>query len=127
LRHAALRQQPGVITLTGAQLQALLEDQQPPGAKRPTFLQPSATLRYRWAAQAPHGQRVRELRLNGRPIAAQQPVRLVVNSFLAQGGDGFAGLLQGRDAIGGPLDVGALAAYLQGNPVPDPEPRITLK
>ncbi|MEB3304961.1 MAG: bifunctional metallophosphatase/5'-nucleotidase [Cyanobacteriota bacterium] len=116
-----------VITLTGVQLQALLEDQQPPGAQRPTFLQPSATLRYRWAAQAPHGQRVRELRLNGRPIAAQQPVRLVVNSFLAQGGDGFAGLLQGRDAIGGPLDVGALAAFLEGNPVPDPEPRITLK
>ena len=115
-----------VLTLSGAQLQALLEDQQRPGAQRPIFLQPSATLRYRWAAKAPHGQRVRELRLNGRPIQPSQKVRLVVNSFLAQGGDGFAGLLQGRDPVGGPLDVEALTAFLQGNPAPDPEPRITL-
>ncbi|MFM7548488.1 MAG: 5'-nucleotidase C-terminal domain-containing protein, partial [Cyanobacteriota bacterium] len=115
-----------VLTLTGAELKELLERQQPPGASRPTFLQPSATLRYQWIAGAAHGQRVRQLRLNGRPITAQQPVRLVVNSFLAQGGDGFEGFRQGRESVGGPLDVEALAAYLAGNPAPDPLARIDL-
>ena len=115
-----------VLTLSGAELNQLLERQQPPGAPRPTFLQPSASLRYGWAAQAPFGQRVRDLRLNGRPIQPSQPVRLVVNSFLAQGGDGFEGFQKGRDQRGGPLDVEALAAYLRRTPAPDPLPRITL-
>lgn len=56
----------------------------------------------------------------------RQTVRLVVNSFLAQGGDGFTGLRKGRDPVGGPLDVEALAAFLQGNPAPDPRPRVAL-
>ncbi|MFM7236382.1 MAG: hypothetical protein ACKOYK_06390 [Cyanobium sp.] len=42
------------------------------------------------------------MRLNGRPIRPRQTVRLVVNSFLAQGGDGFIGLQKGRDPVGGP-------------------------
>ena len=116
-----------VLTLNGAELKALLERQQPPGAPRPTFLQPSASLRYRWAAQAPFGTRVRDLRLNGRKVSDRQNLRLVVNSFLAQGGDGFEGFLQGRELVGGPLDVEALAAYLRNNPAPDPQPRISLR
>lgn len=115
-----------VLTLNGVELQGLLERQQPPGATKPTFLQPSATLRYQWVGQAPFGQRVRQLQLNGRPIQPSQLVRLVVNSFLAQGGDGFEGFLQGRDPEGGPRDVDALATFLASNPAPDPQPRITL-
>jgi 5'-nucleotidase len=53
-------------------------------------------------------------------------VRLVVNTFLAQGGDGFTLFLHGRDPVGGPLDVKALENFLQTRPVPDPLPRITL-
>ncbi|MFN9570125.1 MAG: bifunctional metallophosphatase/5'-nucleotidase [Cyanobacteriota bacterium] len=115
-----------VLTLSGAELKQLLERQQPPGAPRPTFLQPSASLRYSWVVQAPYGERVRQLRLNGQPIQAQQPVRLVVNSFLAQGGDGFEGFRLGRDQRGGPLEVDALAAHLRSNPVPIHQPRIVL-
>ena len=117
-----------VLTLSGAELKQLLERQQPPGRSTPTFLQPSASLRYSWATQAPYGLRVRHLRLNGRPIQPSQPVRLVVNSFLAEGGDGFEGFRKGRDPVGGPTDLEALETFLRRPPAPapDPRPRITL-
>ncbi|MFN9661299.1 MAG: bifunctional metallophosphatase/5'-nucleotidase [Cyanobacteriota bacterium] len=115
-----------VLSLSGAQLKQLLESQQPPERAQPTLLIPSASLRYDWATKAPFGQRVQHLRLNGRPLQASQSVRLVVNSFLAQGGDGFTLFLQGRDRVSGPGDVQALEATLKGKPAPDPQPRITL-
>jgi 5'-nucleotidase len=115
-----------VLTLRGADLKELLERQQPPGRQQATLLSPSATLRYRWLTTAPFGQRVSDLRLQGRPIQPNQEVRLAVNSFLASGGDGFTLFLKGRDPLGGPLDVEALEAYLQRERAPDPEPRITL-
>jgi 5'-nucleotidase len=115
-----------VLTLSGADLKELLERQQPPGREPATLLSPSATLRYRWLTTAPFGQRVSDLRLQGRPIQPNQEVRLAVNSFLASGGDGFTLFLKGRDPLGGPLDVEALEAYLQRERAPDPKPRITL-
>jgi 5'-nucleotidase len=115
-----------VLTLNGAELKDLLESQQPPEQSQPTLLIPSASLRYSWLSQAPFGQRVRDLRLNGRPVQPRQSVRLVVNTFLAQGGDGFTLFRQGRDPVGGPLDVKALEEFLQTRPMPDPLPRITL-
>jgi 5'-nucleotidase len=115
-----------VLTFSGTQVKELLESQQPPERAQPTLLIPSASLRYNWLATAPFGQRVRNLRLNGRPLQPRQSVRRVVNTFLAQGGDGFALFLQGRDPVGGPLDVKALEDFLQTRPVPDPLPRITL-
>ncbi len=115
-----------VLTLRGADLKELLERQQPPGRGQASLLSPSATLRYRWLTTAPFGQRVNDLRLQGRPIQPNQEVRLVVNSFLASGGDGFTLFLKGRDPLGGVLDVEALEAYLQREQAPDPQPRITL-
>jgi 5'-nucleotidase len=115
-----------VLTLSGTDLKELLERQQPPGREQATLLNPSATLRYRWHTKAPFGQRVRDLRLHGRPIQANQEVRLVVNNFLASGGDGFTLFLKGRNPLGGALDVEALEAYLQSERGPDPVPRITL-
>ncbi|MEI2676373.1 MAG: hypothetical protein V9G29_00040 [Burkholderiaceae bacterium] len=52
--------------------------------------------------------------------------RFTVNSFLADGGDGVVMLLQGRDRLGGELDIDALMTHLMRNPSPDPVPRITL-
>jgi 5'-nucleotidase len=115
-----------VLTLSGAELRDLLESQQPPDSSQPTLLIPSASLRYSWVANAPFGQRVQHLRLDDRPVQPRQSVRLVVNSFLAQGGDGFALFRNGRDSVGGPLDVKALEAFLQTKPAPDPLPRITV-
>lgn len=113
-----------VMTLSGAELRALLERQQPPGRAEPAFLQPSAGLRYRWLAGAPHGQRVQGLELHGRPVQPDQAVRLTVNSFMADGGDGLRLLKSGRDRLGGAQDLDALLAWLATNPAPVAEPRI---
>jgi 5'-nucleotidase len=118
-----------VMTLSGAELKALLEQQQGPNRAAPSFLQPSASLSYRWLASAPFGQRVAELRLNGQPVGPQTAVRLTVNSFMADGGDGYTALKAGRDRLGGGQDIDALMAYLQAGGdagvAPVTQPRIT--
>jgi 5'-nucleotidase len=115
-----------VMTLTGAQLKQLLEDQQRPGRNGPSFLIPSSTLSYRWVAKAEYGQRVQDVRVAGAPLMPNGDYRITVNSFLADGGDGVVMLQQGRDRLGGELDIDALMAHLMRNPSPDPVPRITL-
>jgi 5'-nucleotidase len=116
-----------VMTLTGAELKQMLEDQQAPGRERPSFLIPSSSLTYEWKASAPHGQRVQNLRIAGQPVAPERNVRFTVNSFLAEGGDGVRMLPTGRNRLGGAQDVDALTAFLVANtPAPDPTPRITL-
>ena len=116
-----------VMTLTGAQIRQLLEDQQPAGRERPLFLIPSSSLTYRWNARAPYGQRVEELRLQGQPLETGGEYRLTVNSFLAEGGDGVRMLVNGRNRLGGAQDLDALMAYLQtATPAPERTPRITL-
>ncbi len=115
-----------VMTLTGAQIRQMLEDQQRPGRDAPLFLIPSSSLSYRWDAKAGHGQRVQDLRVAGAPVMPDGEYRFTVNSFLADGGDGFVMLQQGRNRLGGELDIDALLAHLVRNPSPDPVPRITL-
>ena len=113
-----------VMTLTGAELRALLEQQQPASRNAPQFLAPSASLSYRWVASAPAGQRVQALRLNGQAITPEQNLRVTVNSFMADGGDGFRVLRNGRNRLGGELDMDALVAFLQTSPVPSTQARI---
>jgi 5'-nucleotidase len=117
-----------VMTLSGAQLKALLESQLKPGASRMITLQPSQGLRYVWHAGAPAGSRVDGLTLQGEPIAADRSYRVAVNNFLAEGGDGFTTLLQGTERSGGGPDLDALLDYLKSAPVhaPSTEARITL-
>ncbi len=115
-----------VMTLSGAQLKQLLEDQQGPGRNGPLLLNPSSGLTYRWDRAAPQGQRVSELRVGGQPLDPQRDVRFTVNSFLAEGGDGFVLLRQGRNRLGGELDLDALAAHLSTAPAPDPANRIRI-
>ena len=114
-----------VMTLTGVELKALLEQQQPAGRASPSFLSPSAGLAYRWLASAPPGQRVQGLTLHGQPVGPKQALRVTVNSFMADGGDGYIQLRAGRDRLGGMQDVDALVAHLQTTRTPDPVPRIT--
>jgi 5'-nucleotidase len=115
-----------VMTLSGAEIRALLEAQhRTEGA--PYLLIPSSNLRYRWQRSAPHGQRVQDLRLDDEPLDPARDYRFTVNSFLADGGDGFAGLRQGRDRLGGAQDLDALIEYIaRTQPSPNPAARITL-
>jgi 5'-nucleotidase len=115
------------MTLTGADLAALLEQQWQGSSVR--MLQVSSGFGYSWDAGKPVGQRVvpGSLRLNGQPIWPGDTVRVTVNSFLASGGDSFTVLKQGRDLRTGMMDVDALEAYVKANPtlVPQPLTRIT--
>jgi len=58
---------------------------------------------------------------DGDPATAPTPIdpaatyRVVVNSFLADGGDAFATLARGTDRRFGGLDIDALARYLEAN------------
>jgi 5'-nucleotidase len=102
------------MTLTGAQLKAVLEQQwSMVRPERARMLQPSAGFSYQWDSRRPHGSRVDGMRLNGRAVNATDEVRVTVNSFLAEGGDGFRTLRQGRDRVGGPLDIEAFTEYLR--------------
>ena len=107
-----------VMSLSGAELKALLESQQPAGRDNPSFLSPSSGLSYRWLAKAPAGQRVQGLQLNGVAIDVATDYRVTVNSFMAEGGDGFVGLRAGRQRLGGELDVDALVSFLATQPTP---------
>ena len=113
-----------VMTLSGAQLKALLEQQQKLGSLEPTVLQPSAGFTYTWQSDAPAGARVREMLLNGEPIAPEKPYRITVNSFLAEGGDGFRVLARGTARTGGGQDIEALLDYLKSERAPIAAARI---
>ena len=102
-----------VMSLTGAQIKAVLEQQQKPGMTSPYFLQPSAGLTYEWHEQSPIGQRVAAVTVHGQPLDTKATYRVVVNTFLSQGGDGFDVLLKGTDRHSAGNDLDALLAYLK--------------
>jgi 5'-nucleotidase len=122
----AFRTQPfgGVLvtmTLSGAQLHELLKEQWC-GQVRPLMLAPSAQLRYVWsagAAAAITGRRcagaaspVRDLRIDGAPVAAARGYRITISSFLGEGRQEFPTLLAGTQRAGGGRDTAALEVYL---------------
>ena len=115
------------VTLTGAQLDAVLEQQwQPGGITR--ILQISNGLTYTATVGNPIGDRVSNLALNGVPVTPTGTYRVSINNFLAGGGDGFTVFSQGTDLQGGPIDLDALVDYFAANsPIaPPPLNRITL-
>jgi 5'-nucleotidase len=107
------------MTLSGAQLLQLLEQQwSDAGGSAGRVMQVSRGFSYRWDASRPPGQRVvpGSVTLDGRPIAADAPVRITVNSFMASGGDNFTVLRQGQDRRTGVMDIDAFEAYVKANP-----------
>jgi 5'-nucleotidase len=105
-----------VMTLTGADLLSVLE-QQWGGGGRELVLQVSG-LAYAWSASAPLGKRVRDVWVGGAPLDRAKKYRVVVNGFLAAGGDGFDALSRGADKQGVGNDLDALVAYLKAQPQP---------
>ena len=66
------------------------------------------------------------MRLNEQPVDPAKTYRVTVNSFLAEGGDGFDLLKDGTDRTGGGQDLDAVIAYLgESERAPVPSPRIT--
>ncbi|MGZ0085751.1 bifunctional metallophosphatase/5'-nucleotidase [Caldibacillus thermoamylovorans] len=100
------------MTLTGAQIRELLNQQWQPTQTR--MLQISG-LRYTWSASRPAGNKVVDIQLpDGTPLNPNGKYTVTVNSFLADGGDGFTVLTQGTNREVGPVDLDALVSYIRG-------------
>lgn len=105
------------MTLTGEQVDRLLEQQ----FQVNRVLLPSASVHYTWSASAPVGDKVTGVTIGGQPLDPAASYRITVNSFLADGGDGFSVLREGTDRVVGGLDLDAFTAYLGANsPVSPP-------
>ncbi|WP_034336204.1 bifunctional metallophosphatase/5'-nucleotidase [Deinococcus misasensis] len=102
-----------VLTLTGAQIKTLLE-QQWLNQDRPRILQVSEGFSYTYDNSKPAGEKVLAdtIKINGVTVDPNQKYRVTVNSFLADGGDKFFVLQQGTDRLGGEVDLEALQNYL---------------
>ena len=118
------------VTLTGAQLKEVLEQQFVGYAGQTTtkILQVSKSLTYSYSSSAPLGSKVSDIKLNGTAVDPAASYRVSTNDFLANGGDGFTNLTVATDRTTAPgFDVDALAAYVGAAPVaPGPRDRITV-
>jgi 5'-nucleotidase len=115
------------MSMTGAQIEALLEQQFRTTGN--TILQVSEGFAYSWSASGAVGDKVdpASIMIGGAPIDLTATYRVTVNSFLADGGDGFSVLVGGTDRLGGDIDLDAMVEYFAANsPVaPGPQNRIT--
>ena len=113
------------MTLTGAQIDALLE-QQFAGANG--ILQVSDGFSYTRTDSGPAGNKVTNTMLNGVALDPAALYRVTVNSFLADGGDGYTVLTSGTNRVPGNVDTDAFENFLNANPggiTPGPQNRIT--
>jgi 5'-nucleotidase len=105
------------LELTGQQIYDLLEQQFPPIQSYARMLQISG-LTYTWDNRRPRGNRVVEVRQNGRPLDRAATYTVTTNSFLAEGGDRFSVFTRGANQVTGPVDLDALCSYIQSLPQP---------
>ena len=116
-----------VMTLTGAQIKEALEQEYKgsirPGLTRPSAMVPSAGVTYAVDMSKPAGGRVSDIRFNGKALDAAAKYRVVVNNYLASGGDGISAFTEGTDITDkGIIDLDALVAWIApGRTPPQPE------
>ncbi|RYE61765.1 MAG: bifunctional metallophosphatase/5'-nucleotidase, partial [Oxalobacteraceae bacterium] len=110
------RNQLVTITLTGAQIRRMLE-QQWTAPSFPRILQVSKGFSYTWDNARPVGNKIvtDSVVLNGEPVDSDTTYRVTVNNYLHSGGDGFSVLTEGKDPRVGAYDVDALTSYLKAN------------
>jgi 5'-nucleotidase len=120
-----------VMTLTGAQLKAAIEQQYggapPPAGQRPHALATSAGFTYAVDMKQAAGDRVSDIRLNGKAIDPAGRYRVVVNNYLASGGDGLTTFTEGTDLTdNGIIDLDALVTWIAPGRTPPQPNRIRL-
>ncbi len=106
-----------VMTLTGAQLKAAIEQQYAipirAGFKLPTALAPSEGFTFTVDMSKPADNRVVDMRLNGNAIDPAAPYRVALNNYLASGGDSLSAFTVGTDVTDkGIIDLDALVAWI---------------
>jgi 5'-nucleotidase len=111
------------MTLTGAQLKTLLEEQFkgcaldfPPGIstrRGDTILQVSEGFTYAWNSAGATCNKVdaSSIKVNGVTIDPTRKYRVTASSYLAEGGDRLYEFTHGMERVDGAQDVDALAAY----------------
>lgn len=114
-----------VMTLTGAQLKQVLEEQwQPDGASRPILrLGLSNGFQYTYDPTAARNQHVTAMWLDGKQVQPADRLRVAANAFLAEGGDNFTTLASGTSRVDiGILDLQASLSYFQAMSASGPIP-----
>ena len=100
------------MQLTGTQLDALLEQQWRADGEK-LHLGVSAGFNYAFDPEAPLGERVTSITLNGEPVETESSYTVVANNFLAAGGDAFTVFTEGSAvADTGQSDLTAMVDYL---------------
>ena len=108
-------------TLTGAELKALLSQQWQPGSSRPVLtlgLSSNVDVLTEASTDAAHGTEagaapaIREILVDGKPLADGDSVVVASNSFLLTGGDGYTVLKDKPVTNTGVLDRDVTSAYL---------------
>lgn len=112
------------LTLTGAQLKGVLEEQwQPAGSARPFLkLGVSKGLVYTYDPTAAQGSRITSITLNGTAIDPAANYTVAANSFLAAGGDNFFTFKEGtgkRDT--GKIDLQSMVDWFDANKTAAPD------
>jgi 5'-nucleotidase len=118
-------------TLTGADIKQVLEEQfqadqkkADGGRESQLILGTNEGFGYSYDLTRPYGDRVLAdtITLNGVTIDPAQSYRVVMNSFLAAGGDSFTAFTSGTDPVTGPVDVDTAVDYFKnhGGPVSPP-------
>lgn len=101
------------MTMTGAQIRTLLEQQFSAGVARILQVSSGFSYAYTWNAGTKVGTiDAASVKLNGVPLDSNASYRVTMNSFLAGGGDGFAVFKEGSDRLSGGFDLDALVDYL---------------
>ena len=112
------------MDLTGAQLKEILELQWKETGSRPKLhLGISEGFEYYYTETSERSGVIHQMRYQGEVVADDDVLRVVVNSFLATGGDGFAPFADGVNrADTGQVDLAATVAYFEAHDVVDPAP-----
>lgn len=113
------------MTLTGAQIRQVLEQQwQPDGSSRPRLhLGVSDGFSYTYDPNAARGEHITSMTLHGSEVGDGDTYTIVTNSFLAGGGDNFTAFASGSDVTDtGQVDLAATLAYFAAHDVVDPAP-----
>jgi 5'-nucleotidase len=108
-----------VKTCTGTQIEALLEQQY---AVNRTLL-PSDSLRYSFSQSAPVGSKIdpASIKIDGVTVDPATSYRVTMNSFLADGGDGFSVFKTCTQPLGGEVDLDAAVRYfMENSPISPP-------
>ncbi len=103
------------VEVTGAQLRAALENAVANG--RPEAHLSGLTAVY--DSTAPRGQRIRSVRLEGgREVAPTDRITLGLSEFMAQGGDRYTSLAEGRRTATGQVDLNVFIDHVRSLPQP---------